>query len=441
MKRLSLIIAAVMILNAVFCVSANAISLYDPDSKTTKIKGIEFEYRVIDNKYVEILRGEDFIPQKIDGYPVTIIGVDAFVTYEDETSFNSRKWEIPDTVTYIDIGAFSDNINIRTIHIPSSVTHIGKFAFAGCKNLKNIEIPSSVREISEYAFENCKKLEEVTLSNKLRYIGKMAFLNCPKLKKINIPEQLEEIGSRAFYCCPSLKKLDFTKCSPLGIVGKQALGYYDETTEGLGYYDSKKDIEVKKIKNFTIISDSNKCRMAGKYAEKNNINLILDEKSEMGYAGACGAGFTLKVKIDGKSFSDCTTKNPKIIKITKKGKVTALKKGRATVKATLSNGKKYSGIFIVKNDPALKKKATSGRSMGKYKEVREISVGLGKTVSVKLFGKASAIDNKYCSTNMAKITSKKSATSIKIQGKAKGISTVKVKVNGVKTLKLKVTVK
>ena len=441
MKRLSLIIAAVMILNAVFCVSANA---YDPNSKTVIIKGVEFEYRVIDNKYVEILKGADFIPKKIDGYPVVMIGDGAIEMWGDDeivpSEHSGRKWIIPDTVTYIGNSAFRDNIDIKTIEIPSSVTHIGKFAFLGCINLKNIEIPSSVREIPESVFGNCRKLEEVTLSNKLRYIGEMAFLNCPKLKKINIPEQLEEIGSRAFYCCPSLKKIDFSGCYQ-STIGNKAFGYYDETTDGLGYYNPKKNIAVKKIKDFTIIDSLENSGSAAKYAEKNKINLIIAHKSEMGYAGACGAGFTLKVKIDGKSFSDCTTKNPKIIKITKKGKVTALKKGRATVKATLSNGKKYSGIFIVKNDPALKKKATSGRSMGKYKEVREISVGLGKTVSVKLFGKASAIDNKYCSTNMAKITSKKSATSIKIQGKAKGISTVKVKVNGVKTLKLKVTVK
>jgi hypothetical protein len=59
---------------------------------------------------------------------------------------------------------------------------------------------------------------------------------------------------------------------------------------------------------------------------------------------------------------------------------------------------------------------------------------------VKITGKASGVKNSYTNTKYAKITSKKTASAIRVRGLKKGSSTLKIKVNGV-TLKLKVKVK
>ena len=108
------------------------------------------------------------------------------------------------------------------------------------------------------------------------------------------------------------------------------------------------------------------------------------------------------------------------------GKITALKKGSATVTATLQNGKKLSCKVSVKTSPKLSKKS--------------ITVKRNKTATVKITGKAKTVRNTYKNTKKAKIISKSSASKIKVKGLKKGKTTLKIKVNGV-SLKLKVRVK
>lgn len=64
----------------------------------------------------------------------------------------------------------------------------------------------------------------------------------------------------------------------------------------------------------------------------------------------------------------------------------------------------------------------------------------GKTVSVKISGKANSVNNVYTNTNYAKIRSKNTATTLTVKGFKKGLTTLKIKVNGV-VLKLRVSVK
>lgn len=136
-----------------------------------------------------------------------------------------------------------------------------------------------------------------------------------------------------------------------------------------------------------------------------------------------GTTFTLKVT-DGrvKSFK---SSNSKIAKVASNGKVTALTKGNATITVTLTNGEKLTCKINVKSNPTIK--PTS------------ITVKKGKTKTVKITGKAAAINNTYYNTKVAKVTSSKSAKSIKVRGLKKGSTTLKIKVNG-KKLNLKVKV-
>lgn len=65
----------------------------------------------------------------------------------------------------------------------------------------------------------------------------------------------------------------------------------------------------------------------------------------------------------------------------------------------------------------------------------------GKTATVKLTGKVANINNKYYNTKVAKIVSMANATSIKVKALKKGTTTLKIRVNGVNVLRLKVKVK
>ena len=63
-----------------------------------------------------------------------------------------------------------------------------------------------------------------------------------------------------------------------------------------------------------------------------------------------------------------------------------------------------------------------------------------KKVTVKITGKARSVKNVYKNTAVAKVTSAKTASKIRVKGLKKGQTTIKIRVNGV-WLKLKVNVK
>ena len=68
---------------------------------------------------------------------------------------------IPNSVTSIELGAFSGCSGLTSITIPNSVTSIGEVAFHGCSSLTSITIPNSVTSIGEKAFAKCSYLENV----------------------------------------------------------------------------------------------------------------------------------------------------------------------------------------------------------------------------------------------------------------------------------------
>ncbi len=152
---------------------------------------------------------------------------------------------------------------------------------------------------------------------------------------------------------------------------------------------------------------------------KNHVSLKAGKTSKIG------------VKNKGNNKIEYKSSDTKIAKVDKNGKVTALKKGRANITVTVGN-KNLTYKVTVTSNPEL---------LLKGKTVTNITLNKNKSVSVKISGKANNIDNKYSNTECAKITSKKSAKTIKVKGIIKGTTTLKIKVNGVKTLKLKVKVK
>lgn len=124
----------------------------------------------------------------------------------------------------------------------------------------------------------------------------------------------------------------------------------------------------------------------------------------------------------------------KIASIKTYGIITGLKKGTTTITVKPLTGKKFFCKIVVTSNPKLKIKNKTISSKKTY------TVKKGKTLSVKISGKAKNIKNKYIGTKYAKVISKTSASKIKIKGITGGTTTVKVKVNGVKTLKIKVKV-
>jgi len=80
-------------------------------------------------------------------------------------------------VTEIKNGAFSGS-TVKKVILPETITKIGQGAFSNCVSLKTINIPESVIEIGHIAFTNCRNLKSVTLPLGLLSIYESSFCYC-----------------------------------------------------------------------------------------------------------------------------------------------------------------------------------------------------------------------------------------------------------------------
>ena len=92
-------------------------------------------------------------------------------------SKSETHYTIPDSVTIIGYGAFSNCLSLTNVTIPDSVESIRSTAFTKCTSLTNIMIPASVTNISPYTFSRCLNLTAVTFLGDPPVLGVSAFEN------------------------------------------------------------------------------------------------------------------------------------------------------------------------------------------------------------------------------------------------------------------------
>ncbi|OYP56232.1 hypothetical protein CIK99_09795 [Prevotella sp. P5-92] len=123
----------------------------------------------------------DYVLNLCDGIKNTIIVNDMFV-YLPKTY--TGHYSIPENITKIIGGAFSECSGLTSVTIPNSVTSIGSSAFAYCSSLTSVTIPNSVTSIGDWAFSECSGLTSVTIPNSVTSIGDWAFDCCDNLKNV-----------------------------------------------------------------------------------------------------------------------------------------------------------------------------------------------------------------------------------------------------------------
>lgn len=434
MKKITSIILSLFLLLPIFSFSVNA--------GTLTYNG--YEYRVINDKYVELIccksiskeyinsNGWYNIPSEINGMEVKYIG-DSCFSYDLDV-YNLDKVVIPDTVEYIGNNAFKRPFYdggssfelswVNNIKLPNNVIFIGEGAFTQC-DFEEITIPSSVKYLGSKAFEACSKLEKVHVKAELKNLLYSTFGYCSKLKTVEFPESVKSIGDYAFYGCTSLKSLTVPDNV---ILGKNSIGYY-----------SKSGVN-KKVSGFALnIKASSKLKS---YPQKTHLNVVyvINASDSNYYDFDCEVGSEFKVRFIGDSIVSCKSSSSKTVKASAGGKITMLKNGSSQVKVTLKSGKKFT-LSVGDDDMGIYPRLEKKNAKGNYVKIKSITLKKKKSVSLRLKGKVYGINNVYTNTKKAKITSKKSAETIKIRGLKKGKTTLKIKVNGVKTIKLKVKVK
>ena len=389
--RLVSVVLAVLML----CASAVSASALEYTAKEAKLKGFTSDAKSVTITGVARFgEKEIIIPDKIDGKEVTKV----------ETACTSDS-------------------DVESIIVPETVKFLDKFT-AMCRNLKTITINGNLTNVNGYAFREAASLNTVIF--KSYEDGKTTFTpgddevwstfyDCPKLETVVIPYGVKVL-KRTFEKCPSLTNLylpsTITNMSNAFTDGfdKSKLAVYTYFLEGeknavIDWCNTNgvKCVNIADTKPLTITSKSLKAGAA--------------------YTIPVNEAYTAKFAMSSNNY----------VKLSG-NKVTALSKGTATVNVTAYP--KYYEIPAYLKTSKVKISVTTAPALSKT----SVTVKKGKTVSVKLTGKASAIANKYTNTKYAKFTSSTKDTILKIKGLKKGTTTLKVKVNGVKTLSVKVKV-
>ena len=129
----------------------------------------------------------------------------------------------------------------------SVVYEIGESAFAN-SNVVSVVIPDSVTYIGHGAFSDCRDLVSVTIGSGMTGIGSEAFSSCTELTSITFPESVTSIGGVAFYRCIALTSVTFENTEgwsvssssgtslPNGVLSDPSLAAEYLTASYSGYY-------------------------------------------------------------------------------------------------------------------------------------------------------------------------------------------------------------
>lgn len=115
------------------------------------------------------------VPAELDGYPVRIIGTNAF----------------------------SYHYEIETVILPEGLEEIETTAFIKCTRMRYIELPTTLKYIRDNAFRYCENLEDITIHDGLLELGDRAFHGCGQLRHVTIYASLPAIRTYTFYECHS----------------------------------------------------------------------------------------------------------------------------------------------------------------------------------------------------------------------------------------------
>ncbi|NCA66894.1 MAG: hypothetical protein EOM87_02380, partial [Clostridia bacterium] len=203
-----------------------------------------FYYRELENEQVAVagLRDESVtnlvVPQSFENKTVSEIDILAFCRDEFEYIY------IPDTVNYIDKGAFIGCEALSKIRMSKNVREVEAWQFAFCNGITDLSfLPEATESVGNSAFRNCNGLITVEIPNNVVTIGDKAFKNCYSVKEIDIYGAVEGIGKSAF-----------ADCAACEIINCSDTTYLDKIEDKL-FYNCQRLTETNLIENATYIGN------------------------------------------------------------------------------------------------------------------------------------------------------------------------------------------
>lgn len=216
--------------------------------------------------------------------------------------------------------------SMESVVIPDQVNRIEESTFLGCENLKKVTFGKNVTFIGDGAFAQCKALKTIKLPKNLKEIDNSAFV-ATSLKEVAIPDSVVKIGRSVFEKNVKLKKPAYLKKIKDGSV------YYEAraTIKASG----KKAVTYKASRITKIKAKTSKVTIKKGKTTKLQTRVYISKKLKKGYLDPEILKFT--------------TSNKKVVKVSSKGTIKGLKKGKATVTVKLrTTGKTYKVNVKVK---------------------------------------------------------------------------------------------
>lgn len=174
-----------------------------------------------------------------------------------------------------------------TLRLPETVTSIGEGAFSNVEGLKTIIIPGTVKEIKKNAFSYNTTLEKVIMEDGVEIIRESAFRGCTNLIEVNMPDSIVSIENAAFYMCRALKDIEipskietinrlvFSSCNSLNNVTFR--GDKVETIQREAFFNcSISNFEITKNVNSIASTAFSKCSNLDNFIINDNDNFIYE---------------------------------------------------------------------------------------------------------------------------------------------------------------------
>ncbi|KAL7716061.1 hypothetical protein QTN25_006386 [Entamoeba marina] len=121
-----------------------------------------------------------------------------------------RDFAIPNQITSIQSGCFSNCSQLRNITLPTSLLSIPSDCFIHCSLLTSVHIPSTIQSIGNSCFWYCQSLKTISIPNSVTTIGSHCFYYCNQLQSITLPSLITFLEKETFCCCSQLSKIVLT---------------------------------------------------------------------------------------------------------------------------------------------------------------------------------------------------------------------------------------